>query len=578
MDSKLLRNHVIALLIFAILTCAATYPLIFMVNKGIPGSFSTDEPSVWYFWWIKFAHTNNLDHRHCQLLAHPFGQDYGIFDQLYPVWSFLKRITVLTSNPVFSYNIEIILSFVLSGFFMYLLMSFLTKDALIAVFSGIIYAFSPYHFAKAWQHIGLSHIEWFPLLLLALIKLGEYRNLRLSLFLILTIFAVFSFDLYNAYFGLMIIAIFIIFALFFARDGKSAIIKNIIINSFCGAFISLLVISPVLLKILGQSDGKSGAWNAAMRPFEDLFSQSAKALSYFLPAPYHPVFGRFTERLMGTILYGVSCTEHVLYLGWVPLIFAFVAFKRPLIKKTGFFLFLFFVSWLFSQPPWWNIGDFKIFMPSFAMYKILPMFRAYSRFGVLVVLAVSVLAGFGLKIFYEKFKSFRVRFAAVCIFSSLVLFEFWNYPPYKVIDLSRVPAVYYWLKAQPGDFVIAEYPLDLEGPSEAYKFHQTVHEKRIINATIPGTEANKASQAIKNLSASETTRTLKQMGVRYVLVHRQSYSDTGLIDDSEELDKITRNAGLKPVKSFPIQVCPDEGMMCVQKTGPIDVYEVAEEK
>ena len=38
-------------------------------------------------------------------------------------------------------------------------------------------------------------------------------------------------------------------------------------------------------------------------------------------------------------------------------------------------------------------------MPSFFMYKILPMFRAYCRFGIVVELAVAVLAGFGLKFF-----------------------------------------------------------------------------------------------------------------------------------------------------------------------------------
>jgi len=47
-----------------------------------------------------------------------------------------------------------------------------------------------------------------------------------------------------------------------------------------------------------------------------------------------------------------------------------------------------------------------------------------------------------------------------------------------------------------------------------------------------------------------------------------------LIEDKEDMESILQNQGLKFVKSFPPQECPDPKLMCVQKTGPIDVYEV----
>ena len=67
------------------------------------------------------------------------------------------------------------------------------------------------------------------------------------------------------------------------------------------------------------------------------------------------------------------------------------------------------------------------------------------------------------------------------------------------------------------------------------------------------------------------------MGVEYALVHWQGYKDTGLVDDSEELNKIPQNPGLKFIKSFAAQECPHKDRMCVQKTGQIDVYEVQAE-
>ena len=202
------------------------------------------------------------------------------------------------------------------------------------------------------------------------------------------------------------------------------------------------------------------------------------------------------------------------------------------------------------------------------------MFRAYCRFGIVVMLSVAVLAGFGLKFILEKFKTQKSKVAIACLFSGLVLFEFWNWPPYKVIDFSKVPAVYYWLKEEPGDFSIAEYPLDADSPNEMYKFYQTKHEKKIINGTIPGTHANKVAQTIRKLSQPQTAQVLKWMGVKYALVHRQDYIDTGLVDDSEELNKIPQNSRLKFIKSFSSQECPKKDIMCIQKTGQIDVYEV----
>ena len=310
-----------------------------------------------------------------------------------------------------------------------------------------------------------------------------------------------------------------------------------------------------------------------------------------MPSSSHPVFGKFTEQFVGTKLYGVSFTEHALYLGWIPLLFAFLTFQRwkknrkfqaQELANSGvnddfyisFFISLAIVAWFFSQPPWWKFGPVKIYMPSFFMYKILPMYRAYCRFGIVVMLAVAVLAGYGLKFVLEGLKSKNAKSTMAILFCGLVLFEFWNYPPFKVIDISKVPSVYYWLKEQPKGIVIAEYPLDSGSPNEMYKFYQITHEKRIINGTIPGTYANKFAQDIIKLSDPKTEIILKSMGVTYVLVHHEGYLNTELTEDKEELKRIPTNPSLKFIKSYPEQDCPQQNLMYTAKAGPIDVYEV----
>jgi len=170
------------------------------------------------------------------------------------------------------------------------------------------------------------------------------------------------------------------------------------------------------------------------------------------------------------------------------------------------------------------------------------------------MLAVSVLAGFGLKFILERFKTKKIKILITCLFCGLVLFEFLNFPPFKVIDLIKYPKVYDWLKEEPGEVVIAEYPLDVKGPNcgpnELYKFYQTRHYKKIINGAAEGTRLYKIQQSIIFLSKENSAQVLKWLGVKYVLVHKDLYDKTGLIDVLNDFDNIKNNPGLKFVKNF----------------------------
>jgi hypothetical protein len=583
--SQLIFN-VAVFILFILITFAMTFPLFLKINSAIAGFFSTDEPSIWYLWWLKYAFMHKISYIHCPLIGVPFGVDFSFFQQAYPLWIQIKRFLTITFNEYFCYNLEIISGFVLSGFFMYLLVKYLFKNRPAAIFSGIIFAFCPYHFARAWQHIGLAHTQWLVLYLYRLFKLKESQSKKNILWLFLSLYLVFAFDLYYAYFAMVISAAFLIWVLFKEKRLFLRLLLCITIANLFNCIILYTNIAPVISSLKTQHS-QAGAWNY-IRPFEDLFAQSARPLSYFLPSPLHPLFGRFTEQFVGSAIYGQSFTEHAIYLGWAPLILSFIAiyrWRRPRfaylgsgVKNSdiGFFVFFAIFTWLFSQPPWWNVFGFKVYMPTFVIYKIVPVFRASCRFGILVMLAVAVLAGLGLKFMLENSIGKAKKATIVLLCNGLVLFEFWNYPPYKVIDMSRVPAAYYWLRNEPGDFVVAEYPLDASPPKEIYKFYQTRHLKRIINGTLPGTKANKVAQEIIKLSEPKAAGILRWMGVKYVLVHHQDYLNTELVSDKEELEKISKDTKLKLIKSFPAEYCFKDAL-CTCESGEIDVYEVLAE-
>ncbi len=587
---------------FVFLTCLMTFPLIFNIFRYIPGFFSTDEPYgvLWDSWRIRYSFLHHLSLSYTNFIAYPIGVDIystGYFSIIWLSWYHLLNILF----PVIcAYNLHILLNLTLIGIFTYFLVYYVTKSRAGAFFSGVAFAYCPYQFIRVWQHFSLTYNQWIPLILFAIMYLMKSKEKKAFILLLISGLITFSNDWTIMYLSVFVIVVFFLYWMVqgfmsgvfgdrLRRKESLHFIKRI----FLAFLIVFLLLSPQFIRLFqykmkANKNILPSAFNVYNRPFEDLFVQSARPLSYLLPSFSHPVFGQFTSSFVGNNLYGTSFTEHTLYLGFIPLFLAFIAIKTWRKRKCagakseddfylGYFVVLAILSWLFSQPPWWQIGPIKVYMPSFFMYKIMPMFRAYCRFGIVLMLAVSVLAGFGLKYYLERFKTLRIKVVIVSLVFLCVLFEFFSWPAYKVIDVSRVSKVYSWLKEKKGDCVIAEYPLDSKSPNELYKFYQITHEKKIINGRLPGTEAFLAQQPLVKLSSPLTVSRLRGIGVQYVLVHQQDYLISGLADDKNEMEKIPLNPALKFIATYPDERC-EEGILCLMEAGKIDVYEILPEK
>ncbi len=608
-----MKKDIAIIALFVVLISVMTFPLVFNLTRYLPGFFSTDElyATIWDSWRIKYSAVHHLDFKRTDFIAYPFGVD--LFGSGFMACAYLGILYFLSifTTPVLTFNIQIAVNLLLSLAIMYYLLRYLTSNRAASFFGAIVFGFSPYQFARVWQHISLTYNYLIALCCFAAILLREKPSRKQFFLTVAAVVLTFSLDYAVAYFALFVLLLFLLYTFLHnwkrklrGEDGclkqDSMFLKRAVLVAALSAVLLVPQFFPLIGKLAGRKHSASAAsaYNPYHRSLDDLFSQSARPLSYFLPAAAHPVFGKFTGQFVGGGLYGESFTEHTLYLGWIPLLLAVTAFRnwrrlrktkrdivfaRYAIRDTrydfyiGFFIFLVIAAWFFSQPPWWKWGQLKIYMPSFFMYKILPMYRAYCRFGIVVILAIAVLAGFGLRFFMERFYSQRTRMAIAVLACALVLFEFWNWPPYKVIDISRAPPAYEWLKAQPGDFVIAEYPLDAKGSTDIYKLYQTYHEKKMINSTVPGTRANDIAKTMIKLSQPRTAGMLKGMGVKYVLVHEEEDYQGEISEEMEEMQKVPRNPGLKLIKSFPAQSCPNDRIMCVEQSGPIDVYEITAE-
>ena len=305
------KTHILVLLGFILLTALVTFPTACKMNSNIYGPFfGTDNRSViWNFWRLKYNWENNLPSQLRSTIAYPFGVDYSLKPK-FPISDFIFKWSTILTNEIFAFNFMLLVSFVLSGFFAYLLAFRITKNRVAAFISGLIFAFCPYHVNKAWEHFSLSQTQWIPLYALALLNLKDKPNFRNSVFVALAFSLIVGFDFSYAYiistFTLGFIAFILLYQwkykLGLKKDLSGTIVEknNFKIIAMTGlaliiaALINFPILFPIFKNIFFTPKTDLVVSDIYVRSFKYLFSHSARPLSYLLPASSHPVFGKFT--------------------------------------------------------------------------------------------------------------------------------------------------------------------------------------------------------------------------------------------------------------------------------------------
>ncbi|MBI4845328.1 MAG: DUF3108 domain-containing protein [Candidatus Omnitrophica bacterium] len=564
-NSPVIKVHLLVILLYVFLSIYATFPVILKMKTSFYGSTMDTLAWIWKFWWLKYSYLHNMASLKSSMISYPFVMKLPF---LYPIWDFISRWLSLFIGEIANYNLQVLFSFFLSGLSLYYLVFYFTKHQWAAFFCGAAFTLSPYHFARSWDHLCLSNMQWMVFYVLTLFVLKDRSNNKNAVLLGLYFLLIGQFSsFYYNYFMIIFTALFLLAIVFLSKDnsGKRDIreLKKIISRMGISGLVIIAGMLPQLwssLRAIFFSDVSTGIVGV-IRYFKDLFSDSATPLNYFLPAVYNPFLGRITQPFLGTFLYGEnSGGEQSLFLGYVPLVLAIFGFLKWKGRRKDspdargenftvpFFYFCFFAFMVISFRPYWgDKSGIIIPFPSFILFKIFPMFRNYARFGVLVMLSVCVLAGFGLKDLMCSIKSKSKKIIVYCSLFLVMLFEFLNFPPYRVNNVADVPEVYNWLKIQDGDRVIAEYPL--EADDRWYFYYQRTHEKKIINYFVPGTESAQVRKKILDIEKDYVPGVLKFLGVDYVFIHKDKYLayEGGTV--LGQVPDLSRQSGLKLIKT-----------------------------
>jgi hypothetical protein len=320
----------------------------------------------------------------------------GVYSQ--PITDIAGALLARSSGAVAAYNWLVLLSFPLSAAAAYLLARHLALSTAGATVAAMAYAFSPFHLAHAAYHPHIAQTQWMPLYLLALWRCLDDASPAAVAFLGAAAIAV---TLSNFYAGLI-----------------AAVITPVAVAAYwlvmCRArsvrSLGITVGSLLLIAAGGMAYAAYVAGAVVANPVafafsrDDLFRYSARWWSYLVPPVAHPLLGATAHRFWTAADVREGLLEQQVSLGWGIVALGLIASVRwvvpgsrirdpPSLERVPVLVCVAMAALVCSLSPERTIGAFTFVRPSALLYHVVPMFRAYARFGVVVQLMAALLAG-----------------------------------------------------------------------------------------------------------------------------------------------------------------------------------------
>lgn len=470
-----------------------------------------------------------VDHHHNPFLPGTISQFGAPEGQAIPWTRNLAALPSVLTNyaltaafgPVAANGVYILLAFVLTGTAMFLFVRRLVGNPWIALICGWAYAFYPFAVINAGGHADEAQGWVLVLSVWAMLELYWRPTRRRALLA----GAAAALAMWWTPYFILIAGVGYLFALVASllmawRRGR---LRRMLGTQALTAGIVVVFLIFLAALTLGPSGAALGVRSNGLAEFN---TYSARPLEYLLPDAQSPLFGAITGPYLQAHRHGSNRSEDTLYLGVTVLLLALVAIValgrrrlEPRLRAPAFLLgVVALTAFITSGPPHGMVLGVNVPFPSDLIMKITTTWRVYSRFVVLVMLAVTALAGIGMHVLCRG----RGRFAclgAMIAATVLIPLDLWERGPGT--NTVTVPAVYTALAHEPHGLT-AEYPL-VPSVDSLYTdiFYQNVHGNRMINGYGSDTPAEKRALSLAKLSDPSTAPRLASLGVRYVLLEPQ---------------------------------------------------------
>jgi hypothetical protein len=518
-----------------IFTVLLTFPAVLYLQSHIMGYPHDGFEYIWKQWWTRKALIElNVSPSSLAYVNYPFvGQNPHIIAS--PLLNLLALPFVKWLGGLQTYNLMMLAAFALSWPTASLLSYEFCHDPRACMVGGGVYAF----FANKVAHAVGGHLPQMAVCLFPLAALFLYRTLRAPPARRNSVMAGIFIGL-SALVDLKHIALFVapvvgVSVLYYAivqgREWNRARISSVVTAL---AVAAVVIIPFVLPLIIGRVTGELDHFYA-----EGVIRHSADITSFLTPPPEHPLYSRIEAiRSYSSRLASDGWHENIFYIGVVSLSLSALAVIRQwhrqdirfwaILAATGIVLALGPVLKAGGEPVEFTLGGRAWFVPlPYSLLQRLPFYdwgRTPGRTIGVAMLAIAVLAACGTKIILRRFVGGGRALAAWIILVSVLVDSLFIWP-WPMGD-AEVPSFYHELAADEEDYAILDLPL-WEYRCERYQiYYATIHNHPIVGGIITrrSPEAEQSMRDVEALvqpgSASAPADSLKDLGIRYVVLHK----------------------------------------------------------
>lgn len=522
-----------------LLAVLLTMPLSLHLNDQIYGGPGDATGTVAIFWWWAYAVKHGQPLLNNTLLGVPIGSGWDQIPFMVLQVAVFVPLSVLIGS-IAAYNLGILSSYSLTAWATFQLGRTVGMSALGAAFAALAFAFVPLHTEKAMGHLMEAHMEVFPAFFVFALRWAQggsrWNLLGAGAMAGLTLWTDIYYAMILATAGL---AFFVVNSfLDSGRDGSlgQRILRQLGAAGVIAALASVFIV-PALYLLHRPGTGSysssvAGEFTTFGRTLEAVIVYSARPHEYLLPWRQNPLLPETLRQYEISHLHLSNFTEQSLFVGYTVLVLAAVG---ALFSRRKYLVVLFlalgFTGFFMAQQPFPHYGPVTLIGPSYYLHQVVPIFRVYARFGLLVLFGAALLAGLGIGVLQLRLGSGRSRWLLALPFLLLAV-EFNNMPPTHTFQVLPGPAEYHWLHDQPPG-VLVEYPL-AAGPeavqeihTRQYTLYQQVHEHPMFNGAPPTSPAGAIAEQLEPYYGPGVSAHLSTLGVRYVFVHRADYLEVG---------------------------------------------------
>ncbi|MBN1991156.1 MAG: hypothetical protein JW953_00520 [Anaerolineae bacterium] len=557
------------LLLFILLSLVMLYPLSTHLSSMVPDP--TDPLlNVWRMQWNARAFLNgpngvaNLFNAN---IFYPFPLTLAYSEHFLMITAQALPFLLLAEGHLWGMNVSVLLTFILSGYAMYLLVAAWTGRRWAGLVAGLLFAFSPHRFGQL-NHLELLVTQWLPLTLLtlhwALTRPGRRYPALFIIFFNLQ-------ALSGTHYAFNLTIACALLTLVYALTRRIAWRRGLWLAAAVSLAVTLLLNWPVWRMYLRFSDNMG-----AIRTPGEVRIYSAALTDYFTSIPHNFIYGK----LLGTFgrwqpaghqfqpLMPVGVTGLLLaLLGLAALFWPKARRKLALSEVEGavkgspiastyafsttlFLLLLTLLGLLLSfglneEALGPGLVPLLRYSPYAWLYEHVALFqgiRVPGRYGILVVLGLVGLAGWGVAWIMNRQwpthlepcpersrrSSRKIANLLVIVLAGLILVEYWSAPLVgpEFPGGREIAPVYSWLQQEtPPETVVLELPF--QGASEfIYEYYASYHWRRLANGGTGYTPPiyKELRQWFNAFPDARSVDVAQQLGIDLVILHPTSYS------------------------------------------------------